>query len=86
MCPYVGASLYILLVPSGFAGRDGFDVNTSDVFPQGVLPAVFLVVGGAGEGGARARARCEVGLTLSSVANVALSRVGLRLKLLEQKP
>ena len=36
----------------------GLKVCTSHVFPQGVPAAITLVGGGAGDGGARERARC----------------------------
>ena len=61
-CPYMGASIYSLHVNSAFDGRTGFDVNTSHAFPQGVLAAITSVGGGAGDGGARAGVRYEVGL------------------------
>ena len=48
-------------MPSGFGGRAGFDMNSSQIFPQDVLAAITLVGGGAGEGGARAGARCGAG-------------------------
>ena len=54
------------------------------IFPQGVLAAITLVGGGAGDGGARAGARSEVGL-LCSVAVTALLGAGSDSKLLEQK-
>lgn len=41
---------YSLLVPSGFGGRAGFDINIGHLFPQGELPAVTLVGGGTGVG------------------------------------
>lgn len=31
-CPYVEVSLYSLQMSSGFGGRPGYDVNTSQVF------------------------------------------------------
>ena len=68
----MGASLYRLCVPNAFGGRAGFDMNTSHIFPQGVLAAITLVRSGAGEGGARAGSRCELGLLLYSVAISAL--------------
>ena len=58
-------------------------MNTSFVFPQGVLVAVTLVGSGDGDGVAGARARCEQGLLLFSVAVTALSGAGT--KLLGQK-
>ena len=47
---YVGASLYKLHVPNAFGRRVGFDLVASHIFPQGVLAAITLVVGGAGDG------------------------------------
>ena len=47
-CSYVGASLCRLYMPSVFHGRDGFDVDTSHVFPQGVFTAITLIEGVAG--------------------------------------
>ena len=55
--PYVDVSLYRLHVPIAFAG---FGVDVCHVFPQGVLAAITLAEGGTGNGGARARACCEV--------------------------
>ena len=86
LCPYVSVSLFSLCVPSDFGRRAGFDMNTSHVFPQGVLAAVTLVGGRAGDGGAKARTRCEVRLPLCSVTITALLRVGLGPRLLGQKP
>ena len=43
VCPCVRGSLYSLCVPSGFDGRTGFDMNTSQIFPQGVLAAITIV-------------------------------------------
>lgn len=40
-------------------------MNTSHVFPQGVLVAIKLVGDKAGDGGARDRARCEPELLFS---------------------
>ena len=56
-----------------------------DIFPQGVLSAVTLVGGGAGDRGARARSKCEVGLSLCSVAVTTLLGVGSDPKLKQQK-
>ena len=53
-------------------------MNISHVFPQNVLAAINFVGVGAGDGGARAKARCEWELLLCSVANTTLE--------LEQKP
>lgn len=48
-----------------------------------MLVDLTLVLGGAGDGGARAGARYELGLTLCSVAVINLSDVKVGLKLLE---
>ena len=52
--------------------------------PQGVRTAITLVGGGAGDRGARARSKCEVGLSLCSVAVTSLSGAGSDPKLLDQ--
>ena len=80
------ASLHCLHLPSGFGGRAGSDVSTSHLFPQGVLAVITLVVDGAGDGGARARARYEPGLPLCSVANTTIWGIGSGPKLVEEKP
>ena len=54
--PCVRGSLYSLCVPSGFDGRTEFDMNASQIFPQGVLAAIVMVGGETGNGGTRARA------------------------------
>lgn len=69
---------------SGFGGRVGFGMNTSHVFPQGLLAAIILVRGETGNRRVRARVGCEVGLPLRSVAVTALMEVGSSPKLLEQ--
>ena len=68
-------SLYSLHLLSGFGVRAGFDMNTSHMFPQVMLAAINLVGSGARDGGARASARCELGLLLWSVAVTDLLRV-----------
>ena len=49
-CSYVGASLCRLCVPKTFGGRAGSDVDTSHIFPQGVLATVILLGDVAGDG------------------------------------
>ena len=67
-CPYT-----VCVCPVALVGeRAGFDVNTSHIFPQGVLVVVILVGGGIGDGGARAGPRCELGLPLCLMAVTAL--------------
>lgn len=80
----MGSSLYSPCVPSGFGGRGGFDMNSSNIFPQGVLAAITFVGGGHGDGGARAGISCE--LFLCSMALTNLFRVRSVPMLLEQKP
>ena len=60
------------MCPVALVGRFGFDVNTSQVFLHGVLAAITMVGGGAGDGGAMAGARCEAGLPLCSVSFTTL--------------
>ena len=74
-CPCVGASLDSLHVPSGFGGRAGSDVLVSYVFTQGVLAAITMVGGGAGDRGARTGARYD--LLLCLVAKKHPIRVGV---------
>lgn len=62
--PFVGVSLYSLCEPIGFGGRAGSGVSTSHLTPN-LLAAVTVVGGGAVEGGARVRTRCEPGLLCS---------------------
>ena len=68
VCPYA-----ICMCPVAFAVRAGCEVSIGPIFPLGVLAATTLVGGKAGDGGARARARCELGLFLSSMAIITLS-------------
>ena len=42
-CSYVGASLYGPHVLNAFGKRAAFDVDKSDIFPQGVLTTITLV-------------------------------------------
>ena len=83
-CPFVGASLYSLFVPSGIVGRAGSDVSMSYIFPQGMLTVITLVGAGAGADEARARVRCtRVSPLLSGQDHLIGERLGP--KLLEQK-
>ena len=52
-------------------------MDASCIFPQGVLAAVTLVGGGAGDGGAGASAGYEAGIPLCLVSITALLGVGL---------
>ena len=47
-----------------FSVKTGCDVDTSQVFLQGVLTAITLIVVVAGVGGSTASAGCELGLSL----------------------
>ena len=48
---YMGASLYRLHGSTDFDSRAGFDLNTSHVFPQGMLSAIILLGGGVRDEG-----------------------------------
>ena len=61
-------------------------MSTCSVFLQGVLAAISLVGGTSGDGGSKARARCEPGSLLCSVANTTLFGMGVGPKSLEQNP
>lgn len=62
-------------MPCGFGGSAEFDVSSSHIFPWVVLAAINLLGSGAGDGGARAKARCELSLLLCLVVNSTLFRV-----------
>ena len=64
----------------------GFEVSTGHIVPEGVQAATTLVGGRAEDGVTRARAMCEPGFLLCSVAVTALSRAGSGPKVLKQKP
>ena len=72
-------------MPSGLGGRAGSDISIGHVFSQCVLAAITLVGGRGRVGGARARARCKLGLLLCSLATTT-SRVGSEPQGLEQEP
>lgn len=61
---------------------DRSDVNTSHVFPQGLLATINLLGCGSGDGEVRARPRCS---RVSPLLSGCLL-LGTRTKLLEQKP
>lgn len=89
-CILKGASLYgsipiQMACANAFGRKAGFDMDSSHIFHQGVLAAISLVVGGAGDKAARAGTRYEAGL-LCTVAVTSLSGAGSDSKLLEQKP
>lgn len=67
-CPYVGASLGRLCVPRAFRGRSEFDMDRNF--------AVLTPLSLAGDGEARAGARCEVGLPRCSMAMATLTGPG----------
>ena len=78
-CILKGASLYgsipiQMACANAFGRKAVFDMASSHIFHQGVLAAITLVVGGAGDREARAG-------TVTS-----LSGAGSDFKLLEQKP
>ena len=82
----MGVSLCSLHVPSGFGGRAGSDMHVSYVFTQGALTAITMVGGGAGDRGARIRAKCELGLLPGSAVITAVIWVWSGPKLLDPKP
>ena len=69
----MGTLIYSLHVSNIFSWRDGFNVNRGHIFLHGVLAAITLTVLEAREGGARARVRFEMSLTLCFVAIITLS-------------
>ena len=48
---FLHGSVPIQTLPNPFDGRTRFEMDTSHIFPQGVLAAITLVGGGAGDGG-----------------------------------
>lgn len=84
--PYLGVPLCSLFVPSDLDGRSGFGMNRSCVFPKGVLAAIALAEGGAGNGGATVGARCEAEHPLCSVSVIALLDMWLNPRWLDKKP
>ena len=56
-CPCVEASLPSLGVPGGFGGTAGLEASVGPISPRDALRVITLVGGGAGDGGATARAR-----------------------------
>ena len=66
-----------------FAVMAGFDMDSSHIFPQGVLAFITLIRGVVGVEGFKACALCEVGLPLCSVAVTTLSGVRSAPQLLE---
>lgn len=75
--------LYSLCVPSAFGRRAGFDVNTSHDFPQVCWQRSPWEQVGLEMEGLRARAMCEPGLLLCSLAITALFGLGMGSKLLK---
>lgn len=75
-----------LHVPNDFDRKAGFDVDSSCVFPQGVLVALTLVKCGVGARMAKAGTGCEAGFLLCLVVIIDLSGMGSDPELLEKKP
>ena len=77
-CPHlegmscVRMSLCNLFVPGSSGGRAGSEVRRDSVFCR------VLVGGGAGDGGVRARVKCEPGLLLCSIEATALLGWGVK--------
>lgn len=78
-CSYERASLYRLCVPNAFGGRDGLDLESNHIFPQGVLSVITLGRGGAGDRGTRTGPQCNTRIPL------CLLGVGSDSKFLEHK-
>ena len=55
----MGTSCVICVCPVALLGELDLMRALGHIFPQDVLAANNMVGGGAGDGGARARARCE---------------------------
>ena len=53
-----------MCVPSSFGGRAESEVSMNHIFAKDFLAAITLVGSRAGDGGARVRARYEMGLLL----------------------
>ena len=83
---FLCGSVPIQSVPCDFNGRAGSDVSTSHILPHTVLAAITLVGVGAGDGGAKARPKCELWLLFCSVANSTLLGERVGPKLLQKKP
>ena len=79
----MGVSLCRLHVPSAFGGNAGFDVDTSHIFPQGVLLDITLVGNVVVMEELEPRQDNKAGLPLCSVTIAVLSGVGSAPKLLE---
>ena len=73
-----------MLVPIALGWRARFDVDSSHIFPQGVLSAITLVGGGPGDGWAGTGAECEPGLPPCLLTISTLLGVVSDLKLLGQ--
>lgn len=61
-------SLSILFVSNIFGVRDGFDMDSSHIFPQGMMASITKIRGVIGIEGFKACGVCEVGFPLCSVA------------------
>lgn len=83
---YVEVFPNILHATNAFGERAEFNMDTSHVFPHGVLATITLAGNEARDGGVRAGIGCKAGLPLCSVTITALSGARSDTKLLEQKP
>ena len=74
LCGSITIQAYLsLCIPNGFGGRAGSQLSTSSPW---VLASITLVKGRGGNWGAKARAKCEFGLLLCSVAITILLVAG----------
>ena len=85
-CSYVRVSLCRLHMPNALGVRNGFDVDTSHIFPHHVLVTITLVGSVACYRGSRICAGCEAGFPFCSVAVITLLVAGSSPKLLKWKP
>ena len=86
---FLHGSVPIQTLPNPFDGRTRFEMDTSHIFPQGVLAAITLVGGGAGDGGGQSAHSTWAGTHTSAEAvagNPVASRAVLSLPCLQGKP
>lgn len=78
--------LYVVCkCPVALVGKAGSEVSKDPIFSWGVLAAVILVRGRAGDGGARAPARGKLASPMFSGCHFPVW-VSAELKVLDQKP
>lgn len=73
-------------MPIVFSGIDGFDVNRSYVFPQGILAVITLIGSGVEDGVSMARAKADGVASPFLSAHYLPIGVMLNPKVMELKP